>query len=661
MAKKIKAPQDSVLSEEQKDDVLTPDYSDAEQTYIKNLQSRLTKAKDKRDGSHEEFDGLSFSEYWWSIERAANTNIEPNKNKHDQQFQSGTLRTKMLAFLSAFAGLNLQVDISAFDDTNVLVTNLGNAMETIIDKTHELENDEEKKMLRQYELLKHGYVFLEEVWDERWKVEKEVKRGMIGQKNFTWTSKLKKMPGQAIRNIIPGVAVYLGDITKYFLEDQPYIYTVEVDSYDNAEKTYGEWDMWKYVSKKKKSFAGASDLQMIQNAWRLVDDVKENEVEIVKYQDKWNNEYQVIINGVPMLPMGFPLTAVRADGEYTIVQQNLEPIRHTFAYGKSFIFKNKNIVAILDEMMKLAVLKTKKSFLPPYLNLSKRYISKDIFMPGKISRGISKGEIAPITDKEVQGVTTGEFNMIQEVIQFIDRNTASQTFGGAREQGGNVTATQIIELQRQARVMMGLLVLAATLLEKKIGWLRLMTIIEKWFDPADKEVDAAKNVLVNKYRTVSMPANIDGKGMGMKMVIPSENIPSSEMISQAENNMQESMGLPVKIMMLNPEMMKQAKLTWVLNANPREKKTSELSKMLFGAMISEGVNLGLRFNPSHVEERFAEVWEENPSKLFMQQAMPGQQPMAQQGQQQGAQSPNVISPKMSAPGMKQLSQGGILQ
>ncbi len=94
---------------------------------------------------------------------------------------------------------------------------------------------------------------------------------------------------------------------------------------------------------------------MSVNAWRFLDGSKEGQVERIRYQDKPNNELQIILNGVLMLPVGYPLTAISSDGEYTFIQQNLEPIRHDFAYGKSFIFKNKNLVAVVDEMMKLGV------------------------------------------------------------------------------------------------------------------------------------------------------------------------------------------------------------------------------------------------------------------------------------------------------------------
>src|SRR3990167_5733014 len=70
--------------------------------------------------------------------------------------------------------------------------------------------------------------------------------------------------------------------------------------------------------------------------WRLLD-MQDDYVEIIRYQDKWNNEFAVLVNGVLMTPVGLPLPWGYED--YNIAQQNLEPIHAKFALGKSLVFK----------------------------------------------------------------------------------------------------------------------------------------------------------------------------------------------------------------------------------------------------------------------------------------------------------------------------------
>jgi len=629
----------SILQVKDREPTPTLEYTDQERTYISNLQKRLEDARNVRNSTHKEFDGCTYEMYHQVNESIANTYLQPIKNKGETQFQSGTLRTKMMSFLSSFLSLNLGADISAYNEDEVIINALGNAMEDIIEKTEELENDEEKQMLRWYELLKQGTVFLEELWQEKWETNKKVTAGFFGNKTgVKWDTTRKKQDGRPVRHIISGLSVYLGDMRQYESKNQPYIFTVEILDWVDAEVLYGSWEMWKYVSRTKKSFGGTSAEAMVSNAWRLSGENKDK-VEVIKYQDQPNNEFQIILNGVPMLPMGYPLTEINKDGEYTIVQQNLEPIRASFAYGKSFVFKNKNLVAILDEMMRLAVRKTQKSFLPPYLSLANRVISRTVFYPGRISRGIKPGELVPVSEHDAQGVTNAEFNMVTQMKSFIDENTVSPTFTGAREQG-QVTATQILQLQKQANIMMGILVLAAALLEKKLAEKRLMILLDRWFDPTDQVMNKTRSALKNRYRTVSRKKMIEGEGLGMRMVVPTDTMPDAAAIRAEEDQMQERIGMPVRIIAVSPEQIKKAKLIWVVTINPKEKRSSETSKMMFGVMIEQATNLGLPLNPSYVEERFAQVWDEDPSKMFLQN-----QPVMPE-QQAGAGSP-VATPKIA--------------
>ncbi len=656
----IKPQKNSKLLDEQKKDIKDLDYTEEEKKYLTEIQKRLERARDERDKPHKEFDNLSYTQYHDACERGANTELKPVKNKIDSNFQSGTLETKMKAVLSTYQGLNLTPSISAYNEYELEINSLGNAMEDVMEKTAEMDMDEEKKMLRQLELLKHGDVFVQDLWHEKMEVKKDLNSPFLGYKTgVTWTTRVEKAPGRPRREIISGKGVYLGSLREYFLENQPYLFTYEKKNYYDVEKIFGDWEMWKYVKQGKVNEKGdvKKENLMIQNLWRLSNDLKKDEIEIVRYEDKPNNEYQIFINGVPMLPVGFPLTEISPDGEYTIAQQHLNAIRSDFAYGKSFVFNNKNIIAILDEMMRLGVLKTQKSFMPPYLNLSKRMISSKVLMPGQMSRGIKPGEITPISEHEIKGVTQSEFNMIQELKTYIDQNTVSQTYTGQREtaKGGTPTATQILELQRQSKIMMGLMTLAGTLLEYKLAKKRLNILIAKWFEPTTGTMQQARDYLKKRYRVVSRPRNIEGEGPGLRMVIPTDKeIPSPQEIREAEDRLTKQIHKPIRMIVVNPELIKKAGITWRINIEAKDKKSSEMSKLLFGQMVREAIEFGLRIDPAYIEQRFAEVWDENSQKMFLkEQAQTQREQSSKMQPPQGSKGkPNISLNMGQEPGSK---------
>jgi len=637
-----------------------PEYSTEEKDYISGLRERMEEAKNQRDKGHDEFDGMDYITYYETNERLANTFIQPKVNKEDTNFQSGVIRQKLFALLSALVNLDLRGDISAFNKDGFEVQALGDAMEDIILKTDELDNDNEKKFLRQYELLKQGTIFVEELWDEKQKKEKKTDKKFNGKlKEFNYKEKIKKAFARPTRNIIPGLNVYLGSMRIYDISDQPFIFTADIIPYQEAKRMFEKWDRWENVPKKLQKFNPDQKEGLFDYDWTLLQ-AKEGYVEVLRYQDKWNNEFALFLNGVLMTPIGLPLPWGYED--YNIAQQNLEPIHTKFAYGKSLVSRIKNKVALLDELMRLAILKTQKSFMPPYLNISGRVVSNRVFMPGKISYGIPPNTLVPISDKEVQGVTTSELSMIQELQESINNETTSPTFQGQQAEG-NPTATEIIELQRQAKMVLGLSIFSVAMLEWKLSWLRLKNLLANWFQPEDEVVDKARGALRKIYRKTTTEQTIEGEGFGKRIVIPTKEIPSSEAIMKAEDQLSQEQGIPIRVIFLNPEEVTSSKLVWQMVVTPKERKTSEVNKLMFRAFMQDV--MPLQPNIDYIREKMASVWEENPAKLFAQvpqvpgmMGLPGQegQMMGQSGGQSNTLSPRVNLPSPEKAAGRQINQ-----
>jgi hypothetical protein len=128
--KKVKSTPLAVKDE--KTDISYPVYNEIEKLYISNLKKRLESARKNRERTFIEFDGMSYIQYWNKCEEIGNTEIKPKKSKEDINFQSGTLRNKLFSFLNSVLGLNLEADITAYSQDDIIINSLGTAMETII-------------------------------------------------------------------------------------------------------------------------------------------------------------------------------------------------------------------------------------------------------------------------------------------------------------------------------------------------------------------------------------------------------------------------------------------------------------------------------------------------------------------------------------------------
>lgn len=614
-----------------------PKYSDAEKQFMTTWQRRLESSRTQREQNHPEFDAMTYSEWWDSNEKGANTFVEPKRNAEDSNYVSGTIRQKLLAFLAALVNLNLSPDVSAFDENNMEVSKLGNVMEDAIYKSEEIDEDEEKKMLRQYELLKHGTVFVEELWDEKFIKDKRI----VGNRAFdgkldgiTWTSKIKRYFAKPTRNVLNSLTVYLGNIRQYNIKLQPYLFTVEIKDYPETEAIFGKWDRWKFVAQVLAPVSNAGTRSIYDNNWRLISGIDPGYCEIIRFQDKWDNCFGIIINGVLMTPPGLPLPW--GYNEYNIEQQNLEPIHANFAYGNSLVHKMKTQVGLVDEMKRLAVLKTQKSFAPTVLNLSGRVLSRSIYQPAKIITGIADGSVKPLFPTDAQGVQNAELAMIKVLMDDINSNSLNPVAQG-QDPGGDPTATQILEVQRQAKIMLGLTIFACSLLEQKIAWLRLYNLLKNWFEPIDERVDETRQMLVKHYRTITREAAIPGEGMGNRMVIPMTDPLQTEPDNEEFQKMKQEYpevsdqsiqtklnedratklsGKPTRITYINPEEVVSSRWQWQMVVRPREKTTSEMAKLMFRGMLNDAQYFEADLNMQYLEERFAQVWQEDANKLF---------------------------------------------
>ncbi len=619
-------------------------YSETDKTYLSYLQSRLESAKKQKESPLPEFNNKTYYQDFEENIKISHTKLPERKNEDDVIVSAGTVEAKLEALLSHVHNLELAPEVLAFDRENNMINDLGTALTDTIFMTEQIDGgiiggDEEKKLLRQRELLCQNAVFVQEEWLRKFERKKKLSEKYDGQfkewKN--WNDTLELVFEGPSRTLLYGPNVYLGNITEYFMDNQPYMFIAFQEHYDVAKTKYGKFENWKYVRRGAIPEGTTEEQKTIyDNKWRL-EDVKKDHVEIILYQDKPNDEFQILINGMAMLPMGFPLSAVSPGGSYNIVKQVFRVLSNHFAYGKAFVASGsvKEIATLIDEMLKLFVLKTRKSVTPAYVNTSGKVISRKVLSPGRISMGFSPDALQPI-GTEGQGVTSNEYNILKELQDRIDKSTVSNQFQGQQGKAGT-TATEVLELQRQAKLTLGLTIATCVMLEKKLGYLRLYNIIENWFNPIDTKIVTTNDVrkYVNSYRKTVRQTNIEGEGLGERQVIPMnefdtegnpEGLPDPEVIRQMEYSEEEKKGMPVRMIYLQPEALKTARIRWYIVINPKEKEGSAFFKVLFREEITDMLSLmqlGSVPNINGLEEEFARVWGKSRNKLFSsRQAMP---------------------------------------
>ena len=597
-----------------------PDYSEEELSYRADLIKKLTYARAAFNSFHRELNDMTFQEYYDSNLRAANAYIPPKKNLEDTRIVTGITEEKGATLLSAILNYNLEPNILGFDSDDMEVDELGLNMGDLIKKSRQLEDYDTRRPLIYKELFDQGTCYVEELWVEETTTEKKLKNLNWGDgisiNGTKWTS--KEVPGfvGCKTRLMRGDKVLLGNVHEFEIANQPFVAVIDTIPWAMFQAVYGNWERAKFVP--RRIVRTVAQEQSTYRMWTL--EVQQTDfVEILKYFDPWKNEMMIIANGVLMLPVGFPLTAVSPSGAYPIAKGDAYPISQFFAISKSIPAKTKVDQEVLDEFLRLIVLKTRQSFKPPVANNTGRVLNRKMFEAGQITNQIDPTKILPIGP--TTGVSQSEFEAFQFIKTIVDAKSVSPAFAGDSESGRH-TATEVLELKKQQMMKLGLAIYGVVNLEVQLSKLRLYNILTNWTKVQDQEISEITGKMEDVYKSVMVDSTMPNSQPGKKIIqfSPDTNNLSSEQISEEENQLSQSMRVPVQKVYIHPDVSK-VKFNWYVTINPTEKDSSDLHRVMFKQDIQDAITLfgPASLNYPYLQQRYAVGAKEDPDKFFIKQ------------------------------------------
>ena len=632
------------------------DYYEKELKYRGLLIRRLEQARGMREQAHDEFDGMTYVEYYESNQRAARSYIPPKRNPRDIRIVAGTTESKLEALSSALLNFNLEPNVTAYDDNNNEIAELGENIEAMIRKSREIENPdwEVVKPLVYKEYLEQGTVFVEETLIEWEEINKVLLKGMDWSDAIkgkqVWKESKPILRRECKAQLLSGPNVYLGNIRDFYINTQPYIFTRDYISYEEARKLFGQWPRFKNVPAAVNNFSNPEESKTYDD-WTLL----KNEpgfVEVIKYQDHPNNELQIMLNGVMMLPIGFPLASLLGKKTYTIAKGDLNPISKFFAYSKSYPARTKIDQQMLDEFYKLFIRKTQKSVAPSLANNTGRELTSKIFDPAEITNDINPTMLQEIGKND--GVTNAEFQFFELIKRTIDNKSISPVMEG-QSPTGSQTATEIVEMKKQSMQKLGLAVWGIMNLEEQMSWLRMYNIMNTWTKEQDSKIDEVKKDLENVYMKVEMDDTLEDGSPGKRVINFTEDIPQPAQIKAHEDLLQ-GRGQRVKQVYLNPKLLREMEITFKISIVPTEKDSDAIDRAQFTNDIAEGAQLfgNPIFNQIYNGEYVKTVWAQK-RKLDKEQLFVNPQDQMMQQQQMMAQQQGQGQPAMAGGGQNSVN------
>lgn len=669
MAERIKNPMKSKKKVADKDatpfevdseklEVKEPEYSSEEAEYRGFLLRLLEQDRNNREQPHDEFNGMTYTQRYVENFKAGNSYTPPRKNKEDTSLVTGTTREKKNAVINSVLSLVFDTTFRAFDNNNLEDQQLGEAMTDCVFQANQVEQWDEKKIYAYSELADQGDVFIEDLWIDEVRIDKrKMKIKDLNEetfKNFNPTKSVKVVYSGPRRRVVPGMQVYLGNIREPDIKLQPRIFTRQVIPYALAKSIFGTLPRWKNVPYDLIETDGENSDHFGFN-WRL-ETIGKDMVEILCYQDKWNDEYQILLNGVMQLPVGFPMPWEH--GEYNIVHGHLEPISPFFAYSKSIPDKTFLDQKVLDEMYRLAVLKTQKSFMPPIANYSANILTQNMFLPGKINNDLEKGEIEVLGgNPNMYSLQTSEFEMMKMIKGYIDEKSVSPVLTGQDTFGDRATAVEVDSVTKQAKQALGVMIFGFLNLHLNLDHLRLLILLENYTKENGEKVDKLNNKLEKKFRAISVERDLGERGTGVKRIEFTEKAMSPEELYDLEEGVsRDGEGKPtsiippkkpMKYMQISPSTLRSIKYRWYPEVTVNERESSLAERISFEDRIVKAAQFfGIEsLNMEYIKQQWSAKNKIDPSFFFTQ----GEPPMVPQEQVDAIQESSVGKINRSSP------------
>lgn len=596
-----------VVSDE---NVVAPDLTEEELIERAFDLNKLFAISQVRESPHPQFDGMGYMKYNETNEMADISYIAPKKNKFDTRVTSGITHEKDSSILSLVENFKFEPQVTIYYKDKEM-PELSTSCSAWLRKSREIDHYDEKRPILYRNLIVQGTSFADVKHIQQWVPNKVVTSSngdYTDLDGIAWENVgFKKQFDGSSTNFIDGKKVFMEDFHQNDGRKQPGVYTVDYVPREIIESIWKNSPRWKNVPKKcaPNGTIGAMITQgSIYSDWFFIT-VDFDKVEVIQAIRPFENRYQIYLNGIPMLKSGFPLTEVSPSGLNFIAKGDIDPM-NMCAYSKGIPAKTKMDQALYDALNRIALIKFEQSAFPPIGNNSGRVLSPNIFMPGQITRNLTKEQVSILTENN--GLDTGDFNYIKMIKEQIDNKSITSLLENGQPQG-DMTLGQYLDMQKRQLIKLGGIFDGVINWEKQIAHLTLMDLL--YHAPRMEDNVPIKDTFEN-----------GSKGLRI-LRFKGQNTGTSADLHDEELQYQKETGMDVRYIDMDPNQLK----AMVNNPDyyfhweivPVDKNNDKITQAFFIQMITQAANIfGMdSLKVQNLKQRYAQVMGEQFDDLFL--------------------------------------------
>lgn len=447
----------------------------------------------------------------------------PQEKRWRFKGRKNTARNKLVGILAHMLAGMLYPLVTAYNDKNEEDKLTARAMRIIIEN-HLKKAGYEKKFLYMVlsALVNPAVLVSVDYLYAMQKIKEPMKDGKI-----KITEAVDTLLSGLNLSIIPIDQLLLGDFYTNDIQLQPFLVKIERITWDSAKKIYGgrfyqdEKDLFDFVEAgKTRVFLAGNDANTLFDIEYTEADANYVQVATFYYRDEdlevaWVGgvgmfEYKDCYNSNPFIHRRMSLIGNewKTIPIYPVAMSGFEPIDPTgrFAYYKSGAFKEYWEDATQNKMHQLLIDGTFLDVIKPLFIDGLAKVDSKVIAPGTIV-GMPQG--AKVTPFQMGPNLAAAMNAMQIQEKDMAESTQDKLMSGVTE--ANVTATQSLQAQNQARIIMGPFAVMISDLIRQVGLLVIDCTVQ---NITRGELDATiPEALKMKYNTMVAQSKEHGKNV----------------------------------------------------------------------------------------------------------------------------------------------------
>ncbi len=588
------------------------------------ILTQLRADKDARDQSYIYFRNENLATYTREGRKQFIGFTEKPDWKEDYQYNvfDPITRDKIMAIISKTRGYYE----AQFFNTNKRLSPYSNIITNVLKGFYKDSSRRLKEKEKNRHIMLQALTTPKSIWFEGWRYQKRKVKNIVDRDE---TGKITEVEEEQVVHyngpygeLIPVEDFIPGSMTERDIQEQPRLtWIIKMDE-ERFRREFSKYDV--------DDVPTYGDLIASENEDMLLrDDVNKNEVEVIRYFNKWEDEFHVIANGQLLTPVNNPMPYNHK--EYPFVWGGFEELNPRFIYDMPLTIKLLDMQDANNEILNLS------------LDMLWRALNEVILVTGGDDLGsdvLSGGGLVPVNDPgnftQMQFGSSGAFNaatnITQQIKASLESSSVSAELAGQSGEGRSKTAREVLVAREAAMEIASLFLDSMERMERDKAYLRVKNQLDRYQTPVEWEkrlgVEGAREA-IPKFREISVRQTQLDNGEVGTLNINITPKPRGEDKVEQENKTLKEMSQTIDI---PPSFLRQIEFDCEIVANSSIKRSKALEAEEAERYFANTLKVPQMFNVQKAAEEYVKALDKNPEEhLKQQQQQQQQRPQPQQG------------------------------